>query len=95
MADARYTLRGFFAPGLEFAVAEPSRWGWTAGAGVEYALTSNWSTFFEYNYLGFGSEVATLQCTAVPDCGPPGAGNVKIRIRENFNAIKAGFNFRF
>lgn len=36
------------------------QWGWTLGAGIEYALTSRWSLGFEYDYLGFGDRsVAT------------------------------------
>ena len=31
-----------------------SRAGWTAGAGIEYALTQNWSAFVEGNYYDFG-----------------------------------------
>jgi outer membrane immunogenic protein len=29
--------------------------GWVAGAGVEYALTQNWTTKLEYNYIGSGN----------------------------------------
>lgn len=94
-AHARYSLSGFFAPGLEFADANSTKWGWTAGAGAEYAFAPRWSGFVEYGYLGLGSDVAILNCTAVPNCGPPGATAVGISIRENFHAIKTGINFRF
>jgi len=94
-AHARYSLTGFFAPGLEFAVGDSTKWGWTVGAGVEYAFLPGWSGFLEYGYLDFGSDVASLKCTAVPDCGPPGANAVGISIRENLHAIKTGINFRF
>jgi outer membrane immunogenic protein len=30
--------------------------GWTAGAGVEYAVTANWIVGLEYNYYNLGSE---------------------------------------
>jgi outer membrane immunogenic protein len=29
--------------------------GWVGGAGVEYALTQNWTTKLEYNYIGSGN----------------------------------------
>jgi outer membrane immunogenic protein len=32
-----------------------SRTGWTFGAGVEYAFTSHWSAFVEYDYFDFGT----------------------------------------
>ena len=49
----------------------------------------------EYDYLGFGSDVATLKCTMVADCGPPGKGAIDISIRENFHMLKTGVNFHF
>ena len=33
-----------------------TRYGWTAGVGLEYALTNNWWTFVEYDHLGFLSQ---------------------------------------
>lgn len=94
-AHTRYDLSGFFAPGLEFAVSDDTKWGWTAGAGAEYQIAPNWSGFLEYDYLGFGADAANLKCTAVPNCGPPGANAIAISIRENFHVIKTGVNFRF
>ena len=94
-AQTRYFLTGFFAPGLEFAVSDNTRWGWTAGAGVEFGFAPGWSGFLEYDYLGFGSDVATLKCTAVADCGPPGKGAIDISIRENLHVLKTGVNFHF
>lgn len=35
--------------------AADSRWGWTAGAGVEQAITPAWSVKVEYDYADFGS----------------------------------------
>jgi outer membrane immunogenic protein len=31
-----------------------TKFGWTLGAGAEYALTKNWSTMIEYRYSDFG-----------------------------------------
>jgi outer membrane immunogenic protein len=94
-AHTTYSLNGYFSPGLEFAVGDDTRLGPTAGAGLAYAIAPNWSAFIEYDYLHLGDANETLQCTAVPDCGPPGAGNVKIRIGENYSFIKTGINLRF
>src|SRR5262245_19800221 len=43
----------FFADDFQ---ATDTRWGWTIGAGLEYAFTSGFSAKVEYNYLGFVTE---------------------------------------
>jgi opacity protein-like surface antigen/outer membrane protease len=47
-------------PPIAFATTSKIFWGWTAGAGVEQALSSAWSLKFEYDYLGLGGNVANL-----------------------------------
>ena len=37
-----------------------NRLGWTAGAGVEWALWDDWSVKLEYDYYGFGTRNVTL-----------------------------------
>ena len=63
------------------------RTGWTAGAGIEYALDRNWSARIEYDYLGFGSH--TLDFTS------PVLGTVSSNASLNVQEVKAGLNFRF
>jgi outer membrane immunogenic protein len=63
------------------------RTGWTAGAGIEYALDDNWSAKIEYDYLGFGSQ--TMSFTT------PVLGTVSSNAGLNVQEIKAGINFRF
>jgi outer membrane immunogenic protein len=63
------------------------RTGWTAGAGIEYALDRNWSARIEYDYLGFGSH--TLDFTT------PVLGTVSSNASLNVQEVKAGLNFRF
>jgi outer membrane immunogenic protein len=46
-----------------------TRWGWTAGAGVEWAFNRNWSVAGEYRHADFGSRGVTF---VIPD----GLGNV-------------------
>src|SRR5579883_197194 len=56
-----------------------------------------------YSFQGFfapGLEFAAHTTTkwgwtAVPGCGPPGAGAIGVSIRENFHIVKTGINFRF
>jgi outer membrane immunogenic protein len=60
---AFYTAcNGFFVPGLsaaEAASASATKVGWTAGAGFETRLASNWSVKAEYLYVNLGSISAT------------------------------------
>jgi len=63
------------------------RTGWTAGAGLEYALDNNWSAKIEYDYLGFGSQALNFTT--------PVLGSVTSNANLNVQEIKAGLNFRF
>jgi outer membrane immunogenic protein len=59
--------------------------GWTAGAGIEYALDYHWSAKVEYDYLGFESQ-------SVPAAALGGApGSVDMNIQR----VIAGINYRF
>jgi outer membrane immunogenic protein len=71
-----------------FATASEMRWGWTVGAGVEYALTPEWSLKFEYGYLDFGTERVRLTC---PVCG---AGFFDKDIDQQIHTAKFGANYR-
>ena len=64
-----------------------TRVGWTAGAGLEYALTNNWSVRAEYDYLGFGSK--QLNFTT------PALGTVSSNADLNVQEVKAGFDYKF
>ncbi|MBX9990591.1 outer membrane protein [Phreatobacter oligotrophus] len=58
-----------------------TRMGWTLGAGVEYALTQNWTAKLEYSYYNFGTR--TL--------GPIYGGTV----RSDIHTVKIGVNYLF
>lgn len=55
--------------------------GWTAGAGVEYAMLPRWSVKVEYLYLDLGS----VDCSGT--CGDS--------VSFKANAVRAGLNYRF
>jgi outer membrane immunogenic protein len=63
-----------------------TRTGWTAGAGLEYALAQNWTAKIEYDYLGFGSESLDFGTATLPT-NPSASLNVQ--------EVKAGINFKF
>src|SRR5262249_25011994 len=54
--------------------AKETRWGWTAGGGIEYAVTANWSGKLQYNYMDFGTRQLRLQgptSGGICPCGYP------------------------
>jgi outer membrane immunogenic protein len=65
-------------------VATNTNTGWTAGAGVEYAITNNWSVKAEYLYVDLGNFNCGVVCGGNPD-------NVSFRS----HIARGGINFRF
>ena len=64
-----------------------NRYGWTAGAGVEWAFSSDWSVKLEYNYYGFGTKTVTfIDSTLAATSGP-------LNINQNIQTIMLGINF--
>lgn len=77
---------------------EGMRWGWTAGAGVEKALTPAWSVRLEYDYANFGSAgVATpasfLQAVPGQNLYFRTAGGTS-SAGQNVQAVKMGLNLK-
>ncbi len=68
-----------------FGEGSETKFGWTAGAGLEYAFWSNWTTKIEYLYADLG----TASCTA-PSCGV-----VDVDGKFNVHLIRLGLNYRF
>jgi outer membrane immunogenic protein len=68
-----------------------SNWGWTVGAGFEYAFWGNWSGRIEYDYIGLTNQTFTLP-TAV---GPIPAGDAFTGNNRNIQMVTAGVNYRF
>jgi outer membrane immunogenic protein len=58
--------------------------GWAAGAGLEYALWTNWSVKAEYLYVDLGS----FDCSV---CSVTGSDNVSFKS----SIVRAGINYRF
>jgi len=64
-----------------------TRAGWTAGAGVEYAVTNNWSVRAEYRYTDFGA-----YSDALTNSSGGLAGEHK---HETENSVRVGFSYKF
>jgi len=65
--------------------------GWLLGAGVEWALTPNWTVKAEYDYLGLGSRTVTIPGTVIPVL----AGDTFTNGSRNVQMVKIGFNYLF
>jgi outer membrane immunogenic protein len=76
----------------EFASASTTKVGWTVGAGVEHAISKNWTAKLEYLYADFGSVAASGPL--VGEAGPTG-----IFFNHNFplrtNIVRFGVNYLF
>jgi outer membrane immunogenic protein len=64
------------------ASASKSELGWTAGAGLEYAMFGNWTAKLEYLYVDLGSFNAGIA---------PVVNNVSFKE----NIVRAGLNYKF
>jgi outer membrane immunogenic protein len=63
--------------------------GWTAGGGVEYALSWNWFIKAEYLYASFSNQTAPQVVGAFPTLTGTATANL------NANILRAGFDYRF
>ncbi len=69
-------------PGTFYAGDDFGRFGWTAGAGLDYAVDSNWSIRAQYRFTDYGDY--TLY-----------TGTENIRERQSDNRFEAGFSYKF
>jgi outer membrane immunogenic protein len=79
--------------GIAIANEDKTIWGWTVGAGVEYAITGNWSAKLEYNYMDFGKHDWDFVLPPLPFVGGNLTANVDTR--THIHAVKFGINYRF
>ncbi len=68
--------------------------GWTAGGGIEYAISNHWTVRAEYLHYDLGDEHRTAaRATGGVPAGPPFA------VRYNFDTsgeiVRGGLNFKF
>jgi outer membrane immunogenic protein len=80
-------LGPYFSPKWDKGGTE---WGWTLGAGVEYALTNNISLKAEYLYYDLGDH--TVHGTDGPNFDEE---FIDYKFKNNGNVARAGVNFRF
>jgi outer membrane immunogenic protein len=84
---------GFPGPGIGTWSASQTKVGWTAGAGAEWALTTNWSVKAEYLYVHFGAITAN---GIVQDSAGFGYGSaISTSTDLSAHIARAGINYRF
>ena len=74
----------------------PSLWGWTAGAGIEQALTPAWSLSLEYGYYRFLTHVPTPMTINVTQLG--GFAQVPSNssgVTQELHVVKLGLNYHW
>jgi outer membrane immunogenic protein len=88
-ANIKSTLEGYGATNTTTQV------GWTAGAGIEAALTPNWTAKIEYLYVDLGNQ----SCPSVGFCGgglgATSSTPVSTNVSLTENIIRAGVNYKF
>jgi outer membrane immunogenic protein len=80
--------------GVYFFDATENRIGWTAGAGVEWAFTPEWSVKLEYDYYGFGTRSLSFTDTTI--LGPTtlnGVFTAPVNISQTIQVVTLGVNF--
>jgi outer membrane immunogenic protein len=85
-ASDKYTVAGSFQGANFDYEGFDTRTGWTAGAGVEWAFSRNWSVNVEYDYYSFGRGTSTLTDNV---SGLTGLVDAK----QSIQVVKAGLNF--
>jgi opacity protein-like surface antigen len=91
-------LAGFAGPDIASNSTNTTFWGWTAGVGIEQALTAAWTLKVEYDYLGFPSRnvsnlgSATVDASGVTLSSTPASSS---GVSQNIQLVKLGLNYRW
>jgi high affinity Mn2+ porin len=73
------------AAGSVFAAPGQIQTGWTAGAGVEFAVSGNWSAKLEYDYIDLARRTYDLSSFGLPS----------VNVDPRVHLFKLGLNYRF
>ena len=70
-----------------------TKFGWTAGAGVEWAFADNWTARVEYLYVDLGNTTCNQSASCGFEVGTPAPTNNSVSFTENI--VRAGVDFKF
>jgi len=70
-----------------------SNWGWTVGAGAEYAFYGGWSARIEYDYIGLTNQTFTVPSPSPFSVLP--AGDQFTGSGRNIQMVTGGINYKF
>jgi outer membrane immunogenic protein len=92
-----YVTGGLAYGGVKSTVSVPgeamsgsdTRVGWTAGGGVEYALTQNWTLRAEYLYVDLGKSKTIERLSS------DGVARITAEPDVALNTVRAGVNYKF
>ena len=82
-ADTRYSATTPGGPNFFYGT---NRWGYAAGAGIEWGFAPNWSAKVEYMHYGFDSNTAPVGALSA-------VGTADLRL--DIDTVKVGINYRF
>jgi len=69
---------------------EETAFGWVLGFGAEYAISTNWSAFIEYDYMDFEKKTGALNLTALAGGGAPGTAIANVDFKNKVPVAKIG-----
>lgn len=72
-----------------------TRFGWTVGAGLEYALTDNISVKGEYSYVSLGKQKSSWAPTTINASGSLDYHAMHTTSNNNFHVVRMGVNYKF
>ena len=79
------------AAGVQVASLNTSNYGWTAGAGIEYAFWGTVSVRLEYDYVGLSSQSFTIPATAAVLPGDV----FSTSNNRSIQMVNVGLNYKF
>ena len=81
-----FALFGLVVPPDVFT-ARVDRFGWTLGAGVEWAFADKWSAKLEYNHYDFGTKSVNMTDAA--------GAIIPANVSQRIDTVTVGINYRF